>query len=323
MAQVMQFWKFATLLSVAMFLCLVFTGSLSARKPKPEVTQVLALPKDPPAVAIGDSTRLVFQVSPLSAKGLLSQQTRDALRAILKSNGGAQVIHIRAFVAGSGDLRRVPQIVSEIFGEKKLPLPSVSVIQAGGLPLENAQIVIEAVSEAKKETNPAGLTFIAGQESLERLGTPVAVSCFVSDIAAAAHLASEMSSRFPAAAFNVVQTQRIPVRPMTSCEAVVRGGASGQTGTTGRLAFTGTRVAFGSAEKDARLAFQRLDRDLTEARVATADVISTNIYALSTPLGEMARKFRETSGVLTIVPFEGVASMEASFAVDAVATVAK
>src|SRR5271168_2061899 len=114
---------------------------------KDEATQTLALPKDPPPVAIGDATRLVFNVSPLSGKGLLSQQTKDALKAIFKENGGAPVIHIRAFVGGSGDVRRIPQIESEVFTEKKMPLPSVSVIQAGGLPLENAQVVIEAVSE--------------------------------------------------------------------------------------------------------------------------------------------------------------------------------
>src|SRR5580693_4220434 len=121
----------------------------AAKKKNPDdITQTLDLPKDPPMVAVGESRRLIFQISPLSAKGLLSQQTREALKAILKANGGMPVIHIRAFVAGSGDLRRVPQIVSEVFREKKLPLPSVSVVQAGGLPLENAQVVIEAVSQA-------------------------------------------------------------------------------------------------------------------------------------------------------------------------------
>src|SRR5580692_7344500 len=126
-------------------------------------TQTLELPKDPPMVAVGETGRLIFHVSPLSAKGLLSQQTREALKAILKANGGAPVVHIRAFVAGSGDSRRVPQIVSEVFTEKKLPLPSVSVVQAGGLPLENAQVVLEVTSQAKKEVNPDGLMFVEAQ----------------------------------------------------------------------------------------------------------------------------------------------------------------
>src|SRR5579862_2345592 len=92
---------------------LLATLAFAGKKNPDDVTQILELPKDPPMVATGETARLVFHVSPLTAKGLLSQQTRDALKAILKANGGAQVVHLRAFVAGSGDLRRVPQIVSE------------------------------------------------------------------------------------------------------------------------------------------------------------------------------------------------------------------
>src|SRR5580704_6004916 len=133
------------------------------KKNADDTTQTLDLPKDPPVVAMGETRRLIFNVSPLSAKGLLSQQTREALKAILKANGGVPVVHIRAFIAGSGDLRRVPQIVSEMFAEKKMALPSVSVVQAGGLPLENAQVVIEAVSAMKREMNPDGLAFAEAQ----------------------------------------------------------------------------------------------------------------------------------------------------------------
>ena len=162
------------------------------KKNPDDVTQTLDLPKDPPMVAIGETSHLVFHVSPLSPKGLLSQQTRDALKAILKANGGAPVVHIRAFVAGSGDLRRVPQIVSDVFGDKKMQLPSVSVVQVGGLPLENAQVVLEAVSAGKKEVNSGGLMFVEAQtapsleKSLDQLASrlggapPLRVSCFVS-----------------------------------------------------------------------------------------------------------------------------------------------
>src|SRR5580658_6715623 len=149
---------------VAMMALLLLAVANGQKKKNPDdITQTLDLPKDPPMVAVGETRRLVFHVSPLSSKGLLSQQTREALKAILKANGGAPVVHIRAFVAGSGDLRRVPQIVSEVFTEKKMPLPSVSVVQAGGLPLENAQIVIEAVSNVKRDVNPDGLMFVEAQ----------------------------------------------------------------------------------------------------------------------------------------------------------------
>jgi enamine deaminase RidA (YjgF/YER057c/UK114 family) len=296
----------------------------AAKKKNPDdLTQTLDLPKDPPMVAIGETRRLVFHVSPLSTRGLLSQQTRDALKAILKANGGAPVIHIRAFVAGSGDLRRVPQIVSEVFTEKKMQLPSVSVVQAGSLPLENAQIVIEAVSQAKREVNPDGLMFVESQPavSLEkaldqlasRLGraAPLRVTCFVSAMTSP----GAIIARFPSAALDLVQTQRTPAHSEASCEAVAGGGRINAA----KLAFTGTQVAFGADQKAARLAFQRIDRDLGEAGVDPSDIVATNIYPLSVPMGDLARKVRTTAGTMTVIPFEGIASVDGSFAIDAVA----
>lgn len=293
------------------------------KKNRKDTTQTLDLPKDPPMVAIGETRRLVFHVSPLSTKGLLSQQTRDALKAILKANGGVPVVHIRAFVAGSGDLRRVPQIVSEVFREKKLTLPSVSVVQAGSLPLEEAQVVIESVSLAKREVNPDGLMLVEAQtapsieQSLDQLAsrlgsaTALRVTCFVSDIGTTA----PMTARFPSAAVDLVQTQRAPSHAEVNCEAVGRGGNI----KAANLAFTGTQVAFGTDEKAAKLAFQRLDRDLSEASVEAANIIATDIYPLSAPIGKLARNLRTTSGTVTDIPFEGIASVDGSFAVDAIA----
>ena len=103
-------------------------------------------------------------MTPLLAKGLLSAQTREAVKALLKASSGETVVRIRAFVAGSGDLRRVPQIVSEVFTDHKLALPTVSVVQAGGLPLTGAQVLLESISTAKKsETAPAGVLLVPAQ----------------------------------------------------------------------------------------------------------------------------------------------------------------
>jgi enamine deaminase RidA (YjgF/YER057c/UK114 family) len=298
----------------------VFIAAASAGKKKnPEdVTQVLELPKDPPMVAIGATNRLVFHVSPLSGKGLLSQQTRDALKAILKANGGAPVIHIRAFVAGSGDLRRVPQIVSEVFTSKKMPLPSVSVVLAGGLPLEDAQIEIEAISEtkdAKKDVNPNGLTFLEAappDQLISRLAssTPLQITCFVSSLDGAGALAA----RFPSAAVDIVQTQRTPARPETRCEAVARGGA-----VPPRLAFTGTQIAFGADQKAVALAYKRLDQELTNAGISPSDILETHVYALSERLGTLAFNTRNNPTAFTVVAFEGLASLDGSFAIDYIA----
>src|ERR1051326_883376 len=146
-------------------LAILLTSPLLSKKKKPEdITQTLELPKDPPQVITADFRRMVFRVTALSAKGLLSAQTRDAVKALLKQSGGENVVRIRAFVAGSGDLRRVPQIVSEVFTERKLALPVVSAVQAGGLPLTGAQVLLESTSTSKKnDTAPAGLLFVPGQ----------------------------------------------------------------------------------------------------------------------------------------------------------------
>lgn len=322
----MRFRRIAIL--TAVFLAAAFAGK---KKNPDDVTQVLALPKDLPMVAIGTTKRLVFHVSPLSGKGLLSQQTRDALKAILKANGGVPVIHIRAFVAGSGDLRRVPQIVSEVFTAKKMPLPSVSVVLAGGLPLEDAQIEIEAVSEAKdakKDVNPEGLTFLEAAPpdrlASRLVSTPLQVTCFVSSLDGA----STLAARFPSAAVDIVQTQRTPSRPDTRCEAVERSGknesarAEGSAAsdkTASRLAFTGTQVAFGTDQKAAALAYKRLDQELTTAGVSPSDILETHVYALSERLGTLAVNTRNSPTAFTVVPFEGVASLDGSFAIDYIA----
>jgi enamine deaminase RidA (YjgF/YER057c/UK114 family) len=305
---------------------LLAAGLHGGKKKNPDdMTQTLDLPKDPPAVAVGETRRLVFYVSPLSGKGLLTQQTRDALHDLLKRNGGMPVVHIRAFVAGSGDVRRVPQIVSEVFTEKKLPLPSVSVVLAGGLPLDNAQVVLESISMSKRDVN-SGLSFVAGdtetdadpsspmrpllERSLVQLASKVngpdalSVSCFVSSMSDAAALESAISSRFPAAAVDLVQTQRAPYSASAECEAVARGSQV----TVPKLAFTGTRINF-----------PRLDRDLTEAGTDPSAIVMTHVYPLSGSAAASVRKARASGAPMTVVAFEGVASMDATFAADAVA----
>ena len=111
------------------------------KKKKEELTQTLQLPKELPNAVVGETRRLTFHVTPLSSKGLLSQQIRDALKALSRETGPNPVLKIRAFVAGSGDLRRVRDLVSEVFTERRQPLPALSLIHAGGLPLEGAQVM--------------------------------------------------------------------------------------------------------------------------------------------------------------------------------------
>src|ERR1017187_3857610 len=105
------------LMVVASACCLVLSGQpAEQKKPKPtkeEITQTLQLPKELPGAVTGETRRLTFHLTPLSARGLLSAQVRDALKALIHETGGNPVLKIRAFAAGSGDLRRVRDLRSE------------------------------------------------------------------------------------------------------------------------------------------------------------------------------------------------------------------
>lgn len=237
-------------LSIAAVCVLLCAPGLSAQKrKKEEITQTLQLPRDLPSAVTGETRRLSFHVTPLSAKGLLSAQVREALKALAHQTGASPVLKIRAFVAGSGDLRRVRDLVSEAFTVRHMPLPALSLIQAGGLPLEGAQVVLEAIATEKKEINPRGLVFLAApvatsdnpldpveplaaaslerlQQALQAAGSKstdvVRVTCFLSSLENMAATRKLVEAAYPHAALNYVQTQRAPQQALAACEAVAR-----------------------------------------------------------------------------------------------------
>lgn len=236
---------------VALACGLAIAAGLAAdkKKKKEEETQTLQLPKELPAAVVGETRRLTFHVTPLSAKGLLSAQVREALKALLRESGGSQVLKIRAFVAGSGDLRRVRDLVSEVFTDRKQPLPVLSLIRAGGLPLEGAQVVLEAIAAGRKDVSPNGLVFLSAPsevsdnpmdpvaplaaKSLDRLrqavktagsepADVVRATCFLSSLENLEATRKVVEAEYPRAALNYVQTQRSPVQAVAACEAVAR-----------------------------------------------------------------------------------------------------
>jgi hypothetical protein len=318
----------------------LISGSiLSAQKTELDKNkQKLRQSDNPPLVATGETSRLVFNVSPLSGNGLLSDQTRDALKAILKLNGNAPIVHIRAFSAGNGDIRRIPQIVSEVLADRHGPLPSVSVLQTGALPLEDAQVVLETVSVGKKDLNKNGLTFhpaeaaVAAeptatvesllQKSADRLAakmqgqTPLSVTCFVSDLDQAPALLQIVATRFAGAATDLVQTRRLAWQTEASCEGVSRGGGL----KTPRIAFSGTQVSFGVQQDDAATAFQRLDKAMTEAGAPQlGNAALLRIYLLSPGTAAVALKQAGGPAPVTSISVEGVGAASAGFAIDATA----
>jgi enamine deaminase RidA (YjgF/YER057c/UK114 family) len=219
-----------------------------AKKDEDE-TQTLQLPKELPLAVAGETRRLAFHVVPLSAKGLLSQQVRDGLKALSQQTGRDPVLHIRAFVAGAGDLRRVRDLVSETFTARRQPLPALSLVRAGGLPLAGAQVLLEAVAASNRDVNPNGLAFFSAEPATsENPLDPVApltakslasltqavkaagaeppdvirVTCYSSSLDDQAASRSLVEAEYPDAAIDCVRPLRAPAGALSACEAVAR-----------------------------------------------------------------------------------------------------
>jgi len=302
-----------------------FTPRIKPPKKEKELeTQTLPLPPEPPSAVVAETGKLTFHVSPLSAKGLLTQQVRDALRALDRANSGGTFVKLRAFVAGTGDMRRVAAIVSEDFSEKKMPLPAVTTMQVGALPMEGAQVVIESISTDKKTVNPNGLAFFSASPAASLAAAAkaqqadlVQVTCFVSDARAA------MASAFPGAAVNLVQPTRLAIETETSCEGVGRLQKPGKS--PAKLVFTGIQMAFGDNDQALRLAYGRLGRALETVKARYRDSLVMNVYSLNRNMAEkaaaMAPEFLGSkTPVYTSRVVEGLPSLDATVAIELVAT---
>ncbi len=212
-------------------------------------TEVLETFPEPPPAAAADASRLAFHVSPLSSKGLLSQQVRDALRALQNQAGGGTIVKLRAFVAGSGDMRRVAAILGETFAGRRIPLPALTVAQVGALAAPGVQVVVEAAVEARRAINPNGLGFIAPQwaegvgledrmvplvrEALARTrsvlarasldgGDVVRATCFVTSVEDVWEARALAAAEFPRAVISFVQPERSPAHAEAGCEVTAR-----------------------------------------------------------------------------------------------------
>jgi enamine deaminase RidA (YjgF/YER057c/UK114 family) len=348
-------WRLATTMALAACVAAAQPPPQQPRKPKNEekepATQTLPLLKDPPAAVAAETSKLAFHVSPLSAKGLLSPQTREAIGALMKMNRGAQIVKLRAFVAGTGDLRRVQSIVSEVFTEKKRPLPALSAIQVGALTLEGAQVVIESVSVENKPVHPHGLVFFSGQkggsaaEAVRRLAEKesdsgvagagmLRVTCFLGSVEQAPAARGEAERAFPMAALNFVQPLRTEDGNSAVCEGV---GSRGRAGaevevsadaaqvSAPKLVFSGAQMAFGGEDGDVRLAFQRLEKALEPLGVSYRELVFSSFYSLTRAMEEKAGRIadeffpRERQPAGTAMMFEGLPSLDATAAVEVVA----
>ena len=322
------------------------------KKLKKEVRpQVLEALKDPPQAVSVDSTKMVFYVSPLSGKGLLSQQVRDGLRALVSSARGAPIVKIRAFVSGTGDMRRVQAIVSETFTERRQPLPALSVVQVGALPHEAAQVVMEAIAIERKAVSPHGVAFIAAQpatakdssgplkSAIETASIDASsvrrVTCFLNALEHVDAVRTQITATFPEASANYVQLRRDSAGDFVACEAVAALSAAPAkpvevTPTVvklgaGKLVLSGTQMAFGREDGDLRLAFGRLDKALESAGTDLKQVIFARVYSLTNAAAQQVGRLRSEYFDASVHPatsslvFEGLPSLDASVGLDVIA----
>jgi hypothetical protein len=220
----------------------------AAKKKKEDETQVLQLPKELPAAVAGDTRRLAFHVTPLSSKGLLSQQVREALKALARMTGNAPAL--AAGVRGSGQaIAEGPRHRQRHLHGAETALPALSLVQSGGPPMEGAQVVLEAIAVSRKDVNPHGLAWISAQaatspssrprppltrKSLEALRAAVraaghgagrgAVTCFVSSLESGATAASWSPPITPGG----LQHRANAAGSGTRASGVRGGGASGE-----------------------------------------------------------------------------------------------
>jgi enamine deaminase RidA (YjgF/YER057c/UK114 family) len=243
-------------------------------------------------------------------------------------------------------------MVSEMFTDKKLPLPVLTIVQVGGLGEESSAVVIEAISAERKPVNPNGLVFISGetgsslQASLAQVseksksaglaaGDVVSATCFTSRLNDYAGMHAAMAAAFPQASLNLLQALRDPMDSHTTCEAVGRiPSGDAKTGsslppgsriaivTAPQVVFTGLQLSFGTFLDDADSALSRLSRDAEAAHANLRSAVSFNAFSLSpaavSALQKTMTKFNLPANALTVQPVEGLPSLDAALGMEAV-----
>ncbi len=322
------------------------------KKDEEPKTQVLPLPKEPPMALGADVESLSFRLSPLLKIGKLSAQIRESLAELIRDTHGANIVKLRAFVAGAGDSRRVQAIVSDLFTERKLNLPVISIIQVGALGDDAAQVVIESVVSEKRALNADGLAFLAGQTgatldaSLGKLSESLtaaslaasdvrSVTCFSDNLGDYHEDLVQANAAFSKASINLVQSQRQPGGPRTTCEAVARLHESPAAQASrlrparvtvvpghSRLVFTGLQLAFGGYLDDANSALRNLRKFSEAASGNFSQIASLDVYSLSgeatSALRKTASKFDVPGNAITIQQIEGLPSVDAALGMEAI-----
>jgi len=339
-------WNVAIALLVAAA-CLAAVSEQRKKKEEPK-SQVLPLPPELPMALAAETETLDFHISPLLRTGGLAVQIRQSLNDLIRDTHGETIVKLRAFVAGAGDARRVQAEVTQIFTERKLPLPVLSILQVGALGDRSAQVVIEAVVSTHRTVNPNGLAFLAGQtgnsldDALGRLRASaqaagverervLTCTCFGARLEDSNGDRAKAQASFPKSQINVVEALRDPASDASTCEAIAQLNETPREGpvvwlknsritlaAAHRLVFTGLQLTFGAYLDDAHEAFARLER--AAATVGPVETpVQVNAFSLDTAAGSALRKSTSIpASVFTVQTVEGLPSIDASAGIEAV-----
>jgi len=230
-------------------------------------------------------------------------------------------------------------------------VPAITTVLVGALPVENAQVVIESISEDKKNNlNPAGLAFVSAQPSVAQLekvmqaagAVALRVNCFADSLAAADEARKAAAKTFPSAAGTFVQATRAGIGSRVACEGVGR--LPGRSAAPGaplverlagedsdrsaavlvrlpKVVFTSAQMAFVEQNSGIQQAYERLGRAIQAAHITAGEVLFTNRYSV-VGLGEStAPAPTENRPGRTSVVVEGLPALDANLAVEIVAAV--
>jgi enamine deaminase RidA (YjgF/YER057c/UK114 family) len=318
-------------------------------EPKP---QVLPLPKELPRALAVDTGVLSFHTTPLLKTGHLSAQIRETISNVIRDSRGATIVKLRAFVAGAGDSRRVHDVVGDMFSEKKLSLPVLTIVQVGGLGDEAAAVVMETVTAERKQVNPNGLVFIGGESdnslagSLSKISEKsrtaglaasdiVSVTCYAARLSDYLGMRESIATAFPHAALNVVQAVRDPLDSRNTCEAIGRipagppqpanaipPGSRISRVTAQQIVFTGLQLSFGTFLDDADSALTRLSRDAEAVHADLRSAVLVDAFSLnpaaSAALQKTLGKYNLPPSAVTVQLVEGLPSLDAALGMEAV-----
>jgi enamine deaminase RidA (YjgF/YER057c/UK114 family) len=306
--------------------------------------QTHSSPEEFPGALAGETKRLEFHAATYSSVGTLEDQIRAAVEKLFARSHGETVLKLRVFAVGPDDLIAARQIIRHAFASAGRPLPVLSLVGVAALPEHGQKVVVESVIQGKRKRNPFGLAFLAGfasssgDKTVEGLAKVAGeagilmqdvtrVSCFYQSPEQADVARASIAGTFPTAESSFVLSVTVEVNPAIECEAVARLSAPSSDGvryfnlsgtkaspyfsraalvSTNRLVFTGTEVALGDSEQDAREPFERAKEAVERLGAGLPDVVMGNNYWVTAAARDRNREVRGAYFGQTVPAASGV-----------------